>query len=197
MTPSSVMAVILASGQSHRFGATNKLLADFQGKPLLSYAVKAVITAGFGTCLASVPRGEATLIDLVQKAGVEPLLNEHPERGQDYAVSLAVEQAQNRGSEGLMLVLGDMPFVTTSHLLELCSRVCHSHAAVSSAQTIMMPPVLFSRECYPFLLSLAGEGRARDFLRGLDKVVKVPLGDLAARDIDRPEDILAYSLQER
>ena len=41
-----VGAIVLAAGRSTRMGATNKLLADLDGKPVVAHVVDAIAAAG-------------------------------------------------------------------------------------------------------------------------------------------------------
>jgi len=190
MNPAEIAVLILASGQSRRFGEGNKLLAPFRGQPLGAHVLAA--TKGFLNRYAVVSTAESPLIDLYTEAGVQIVPNPIPEEGQGSSLALGISEIMRGDAKVALIVLADMPFIAPSDLEVLCAALGGADAVASERQGHLMPPVLFSRAHFEALSRLSGEAGGRDYLRQLKNVRRVPLRDDASIDIDTEESLHRY-----
>ena len=106
-----VLAVLLAAGAGSRFaGDTHKLLAPLDGRPVLAYALAALVDSGLE---AVVVTGAADVGDLVP-AGIDVLHNPDWADGQATSLRVGVDEARRRGHDAVVVGLGDQPFVTAA-----------------------------------------------------------------------------------
>ncbi len=107
-----VAGVLLAAGLSTRMGQP-KQLADLHGRPLCTYAARALADAGHDHLLAVVPPGEVG--DRIRAAlsglGFAFVVNPEPGRGLASSFRAAVH-ALPPGLAGANFALADMPLVT-------------------------------------------------------------------------------------
>ena len=185
-----VRIAILAAGKSSRFG-TNKLVQNWRGRPLLSYVLEAakqacpdnvlVVTGGDVDAIAS------TCADLA----VDTIFN--PDYASGMGTSIAAAARATAGSaDAMLLLLGDQPLVTASHLSALIelwqgdpNRICASRFSDT-----LGPPVLFGESYFEQLAQLKGDVGARELVTDNDKVVAIDFAP-AAIDVDSPGDIAA------
>ncbi|WP_370335713.1 NTP transferase domain-containing protein [Parvularcula marina] len=190
MNPAEIAVLILASGQSRRFGEGNKLLAPFRGQPLGAHVLMA--TTSFPSCYAVVPTAESPLIDLYTEAGVRIVSNPTPEAGQGASLALGISEIMHGNAKAALIVLADMPFIAPTDLEAVCAALGAADVVASERDGRLMPPVLFSRAHFEALSRLSGEAGGRDYLRQLKDVHRVPLRDEAAIDIDTEESLYRY-----
>ncbi|HEY0315497.1 MAG TPA: nucleotidyltransferase family protein [Sphingomonas sp.] len=179
----TVAAVLLAAGQSTRFGMADKLAAPLKGMPLRLHAVRAL--APLPLAARFVVTGRATL----DWPGLEVVVNDRPETGMAHSIALGLAAARRSGAQAVLIVLADMPFVPTEHYRRLlaCYRGPDSLAA-SSDGTRRMPPALFGADWFAILETLSGDQGARALLDRAESVVTAPEN---LHDIDWPEDFAA------
>ncbi|RYE10099.1 MAG: nucleotidyltransferase family protein [Hyphomicrobiales bacterium] len=182
---SDVTVALLAAGLSRRYGAADKLLAAFNGKPLASHAADMLAALPFARHVA-VCSPTGPLGDSLVASGFTLVPNAEPERGLGHSLSLAVKAATGHSSV-LLICLADMPLVTPAHLLDLIGRANRSTivASVADATAPPMPPVSIGRDYFARLSQLDGDQGARPLLATAIRVVAPP-GTL--RDFDTPED---------
>ncbi|RFB05249.1 nucleotidyltransferase family protein [Parvularcula marina] len=190
MNPAVIAVLILASGQSRRFGEGNKLLAPFRGQPLGAHVLAA--TKGFPSRYAVVPTAESPLIDLYTEAGVQIVPNPNPEEGQGASLALGISEIKRGDAKAALIVLADMPFIIPRDLKAVCAAVGAADVVASEREGRLMPPVLFSRAHFEALSRLRGEVGGRDYLRQHKDIRRVPLRDEAAIDIDTEESLHRY-----
>jgi molybdenum cofactor cytidylyltransferase len=194
----SIAAIILAAGESKRWGADNKLLAQVDGKPMVLHAVRAV--------LDSKARPVVVVIGH-EHSEVERLLTGLPVsfvNASDYATGLSASlkagiSAVPPSCDGALVCLGDMPWVRASTLDKLIE------AFEPDARAAVVPvhggewgnPVLLGRALFPDIGHLSGDRGARALLKSTaDRVKEIPVDDPAVlRDVDRP-DSLVYPLKD-
>lgn len=186
MTPiasPSLAGILLAAGHGRRFGAGNKLLADWQGAPVVVHAARALRQAG-----------PAQLIAVVRDARVAALLPGFRivmagEEAQAMSDSLRLGLAAIRADRALV-TLGDMPAVPPAHLQALV-RACSAERPAASAHPGPGGPRAGVPACLPAaILAAAARIRGDRGARGLlDGAVLIPLPPGAGHDIDRPEDL--------
>lgn len=189
-----VSGLVLAAGAGSRMGTDaptskegNKLLLDYQGAPLVRYAVSAATEGGCqGTWavysspeVAAVLEGSATCVH-----------NPDAASGQASSLRVGLENLP-QWAAGACIVLGDQPLVgarTVEMLLRAWRQEGSKPAVAASYGGDWRPPVVIERSLWPQLLALTGDAGARQVLNGhpelLDTVPAPGLPD----DIDTPED---------
>ena len=183
----STAGILLASGASRRFGAADKLMARFEGRPLVVHAGAALTQAVDGPLIAVAARPEVAAA-LPGFAHVRP---GPPTPEQSDSLAAGIAQARALGAERAVVVLGDMPRVTPELIravMALCSR---GQAAAATDGTRPMPPACFPAALFDRLEALNGDRGAAPLLRALPErqLVAAPAGTLV--DIDTEADLAA------
>ncbi len=178
--------ILLAAGASRRFGTENKLLADLQGRPLVERAASALARAGCDH-----------LIAMVSDPRVEDLLDGfilvRPDKGRSVqadSLRAGIACAVDLKAQKALVVLADMPFVSSRHLQIVAQRCTPGSPSASTDGTRRMPPACFPSDHFERLLELKGDHGAQDILRTLlpSALVHAPAEEL--RDIDTPAELL-------
>ncbi|MYZ47492.1 NTP transferase domain-containing protein [Propylenella binzhouense] len=192
-TGKSVAAVVLAAGQSRRMGGPNKLLATFDGEPLVRRTVRAALASAADPVI--VVTGH--MRDEVAKAlsDLPATVVENPDFADGLATSLkAGVAAVPQEASGAIVLLADMPMITTANIDALIA------AFDPERPGIVLPtvsgkrgnPVLWSRHFFPELLGASGDVGARHLIaRYPDAVTTVELGAAAGLDVDTPDALVA------
>ncbi|WP_138469383.1 NTP transferase domain-containing protein [Poseidonocella sp. HB161398] len=175
---------VLAAGRSTRFGPQDKLAALLGGRPLASHAAAA---------LSAVPLGARAAVCPPERAGLFPgFARLEAPAGSEQSASLAAAAAwaEEIGASHLLVVLGDMPFVTAGDMARVLALAGEGAAAVTDGRR-PMPPAAFGRALFPALAAAEGDQGARAILRALPPERLVPLPPERLRDIDTLGDLRA------
>jgi molybdenum cofactor cytidylyltransferase len=125
----------------------------------------------------------------VEGLPVETVINPRHAQGMHGSLQAGVDHVADR-SEAAVVVLADMPLVTSAMLRALVARYREGAPIVTSRYgEIQAPPTLYAREFFP-ALSSAGPGCGRRVVREhshLAAALDWPPALLA--DLDRPEDL--------
>ena len=180
-----VAAVLLAAGESRRFGAANKLLADLRGQPLVLHIAARLARLGFGTRIAIC--SDDRVAALLGDAGFQIVPNPAPERGLSQSLALGIG-ALPEDADAALICLGDMPAVPEAHVDALLARFDPDRAPVvaSARGGRPMPPALFGRSLFPALRTQTGDRGARDLLAA---AAHVPASPSWLADIDAPAEL--------
>ena len=178
-----IAVAVLAAGQSKRFGS-NKLLADLDGRPIGLHIVQTLVEMGFGWRLVVCPP-YLPLEPYYSASGFAIVINESPEKGQARSLHLAVGAAKVTDAKALLVVLADMPFVSSGHIAALVAAY-DGNIVASYDGRAPMPPAIFPRDTWRTLLATSGDAGARGLLKGA-KLVAASHSEL--RDIDEPADL--------
>jgi molybdenum cofactor cytidylyltransferase len=183
-----VGAVVLAAGSSTRMPGSQKLLLEFDGRPMVRHAVEA---ASEGGCQQVVV---VYSTDDVKEAveGVAELVH-NPDAHTGMASSLkAGLRALRPEIEAAVVLLGDQPLVgsrTVAALLRAWRREGSRPAvAVSKRRNEWTPPVVLAREMWDDLYALEGDAGARQILDGHPELLDTVPAPGRPDDIDTPED---------
>lgn len=188
MSAQDTALILLASGQSKRFGRENKLLADLKGKPIISQVIETITGAGFKALYAVT--SEAAVADLLRLSHFQILQNAHPEAGQGNALSIGARAVIADGHTQVCVMLADMPFIPREHLMALISIAESSAVVLSEYDGVVMPPAVFSGVNLTAIAGAQGERGGKDVTRDL-KPLTARLTKRAAMDIDTPADLAA------
>ncbi len=190
-----IAALVLAAGLSRRMGS-NKLLAEVDGVPLVTWAVDAALAS---------QAVSVTVVTGNQEEAVRAALT-----GRDVAFVRADDHAQGLSAslkaglatvpddvDGVVVLLGDMPRVTPAVVNQLIAAY-----APAEGRAICIPthqgrrgnPILWDRQFIPEMLAtLSGDTGARSLLNfHADRLAEVEVGDDGILlDVDTPEALAA------
>ena len=186
----SVAATILAAGRSTRMGS-NKLMEELQGKPLVRHVAEAALASRARPVLVITGHER----ERVQAAldGLDVRFIHNPDFADGLSTSLkAGVAALPRGVTGVIVLLGDMPFVELDVINSLSKAFegqPHAIAAVPVHRGEWGNPVLVSRVLFGDIAKLQGDAGARKLLAGRSgEVLEVPVSrDAILIDLDTPE----------
>jgi len=185
---SPVAGVILAAGESRRFGSP-KLLLQLDGEPLIRRITKVALQGCLkpvSIILGAYPEVSKVVSDL----NVNVIENRFWRLGQSSSVKIAMETLSN-SVDAVIFLLGDQPFITPNILQKLV------HAFSISRAPIIAPvvngqrtnPVLFSRETFSSLKGITGDTGGRQLFQKFP-VELIPWDDEKLLiDIDTIEDL--------
>ncbi len=182
----SVGAVILAAGDSRRFGSP-KQLAMVDGRTLLEHAISAALEAGLDPVVAVVPIWLSRPAEL-DDARLRWIRNPFPERGMSLSLQRGIAALGDRPSAALIL-LGDQPGVRQSTIAAILASRGERPFVAAEADGILAPPVLIEQSHFPLIARLSGEHGLRDLLRAEPELVRAVEVTAHAPDIDTPEDL--------
>lgn len=185
--PQDVAAILLASGQSYRFGDKDKLIIPVQGTPIVMHSAKRIVELETGWRIA-VCRENCEFTEDLVRMGFEIQINSDPDRGLSSSLALGIASAARTPASAALVILGDMPFVSDRHLRNLLARFEYNEVPVvaSSRDGIAMPPALFARSNFDRLREVKGDKGGKSILR---QGVLVAGDPCELHDIDRPADL--------
>ena len=191
-----VAAVVLAAGSASRMATSgkHKLLAEFDGVPLVRRSVETVIASG-ATETALVTGYSAEDVEIAT-AGLDCRIVPNPDYATGMASSLraGLDAVRDR-ADGLLVMLADMPGIRATHLDTMIEtfRANEGRAIVRAASSGKRGnPVILPASTFDAIAKLTGDIGARPIVErsGLP-VVDVDIGDAAHLDTDTPEQIAA------
>lgn len=190
-----LVAVLLAAGQSRRFGKANKLLAPVCGVPMAARAMSLLAALEADAAFAVVSCEEVAA--LARAKGMRAVWNGRPERGLASSIALGVQAAREEGADAVLLMAADQIRLTEESLRALVSGFGRGGclAACLEDETHWGNPAVFSMALAPELLSLSGDRGAKAVLKRHEaEVLRVPCalcGEL--EDADNPRTLLALT----
>ena len=115
--------LLLASGLSSRFGAGDKLMANLNGRPILARAAGALANRPVAKRVAVVGKDQTARKACLEALGFEIVLNPAPEDGQGRTLAIGSQYVRDATeADSVLILLGDMPFVTDTHLAGIPAR---------------------------------------------------------------------------
>ena len=182
-----LVAVVLAAGQSRRFGTT-KQLASLGQAPLVRRAVDNARGAPVDAVVLATGHDHAA----VHAAGNSDffLVNENYRDGMGSTLAQAARTLAPV-TDGLLVCLADQPLIPAEHLAALREAWDGSpdRAIATAFGSSVGPPVLFGSRYFADLGNLRGEVGAKALLDAAGDQLVTSRLEAAAIDIDRPEDL--------
>ena len=189
-----VAAVVLAAGTSSRYraeaeaGATTKLVADLDGKPLVRHVVEAALASRAAPVV--VVTGHANEQVRAALAGLPTTFIHNADFATGLASSLkAGVAALTDDADGAIILLGDMPRIEPNLIDRLIADFADHRDARAVAPLYAGErgnPALVSRAMFADIAVLTGDQGARKLFAG-GSVVDVPVDDEAVTiDVDTP-----------
>lgn len=192
-----IAALVLAGGQSRRMGATNKLLAEIDGTPMVRHVVDHVLSSKADPVVVAIGHEANKLRSALD--GCPVTFAENP----DYAEGLSTTLRAGLAAlpvdiDGAVVCLGDMPKVEAG----IIDRMIAAFDPVEG-RAIVVPtrrgkrgnPVLFAKRFFEDMKQVSGDTGARHLIGGHEEiVVEIDVDDDAVLlDVDTPEALKALT----
>ncbi len=180
--------VIKAAGKARRFG-DNKLLAELDGKELLSYVLDALPRERFSKIVAVV--SDERVGELCRAHGVEVLAYE----GGPVSETIRLGMSVMGEMDGCMFVSGDQPLcrrVSYERLLDAFEKMPENIARLS-LWGVGCSPAVFPRRLFDALASLSGEQGGKALMGGEN--VRLVQADFAAEFWDADTEAALAELE--
>ena len=180
-------AIVLAAGEGSRYaGGSHKLLADFRGRPLWTWAVDAAVAAGLDATYVV-----TGAVDLAVGSAAVVVRNDAWAEGQATSVVAGVAAAGAAGHDAVVIGLADQPLIGPDAWQAVAVAVA-TPIAVASFGGDRRPPVRLAAEVWSLLPTTGDEGARVVMRERPDLVTAVPcIGEPV--DIDTMEDLERWS----
>lgn len=187
-----VVGVLLAAGESERFGSGNKLLAEVDGEPVVRRAARTLLESAVERPTVVVGHEADRVRAVLEDLPVETVENPDHATGQATSVRVGVEVARAAGAAAVCFALGDMPWVRPASVDALVAayRAGAGDALAAAVDGVRGNPVVFDARYFDALADASGDAGGRDLLLASEAAALVETGDPGVRrDVDEPGDL--------
>ena len=195
-----ISAVILAAGESRRMGKKNKLLLPIGGEALLVKLVASVCASDVGQVLVVIGHEAEKIRRELNEFPLNFVYNPNFSEGMTTSIKYGVKVVSHE-CDGLLICLGDMPFINTSEI----NKLIHAYVKnrIKGEGLIVVPvfkrqrgnPVLFSIEFRNDILEHKKESGCKEvIMKNSDSVMEIEMDDeKMLLDVDTMEDYQSVS----
>jgi molybdenum cofactor cytidylyltransferase len=186
-----VGAIVLAAGRSTRMAPRNKLLELVEGKPIVAHVAAVALASGADPVIVVTGFEASRIEDALRDLNVTIVRNPDFESGLSTSLRTGLG-ALPPGSDGALILLGDMPAVDGSVLGDLM-------AAFTGRDAICVPihrgqrgnPVLWGRNYFPEMMELVGDVGAKQLAaKHRERVTEVAVASNGIlTDVDTPSEL--------
>ena len=186
-----IKKILLAAGQSKRFGDKNKLLAVINGKPIINHILDTLFEIYDPSELIVIVGHEHKIIkNLIFNKNIKILENINYKKGIGTSIALGINNLDT-DIDGVMIIPADMPYINSKDLINLEKKFMELNCV-----KVVMPehnsrignPVILPRNYFNTLKSLKDDFGARSLIRKKDIItVKAEFGTIF--DIDTEEEL--------
>jgi len=188
----TICAIVLAAGSSRRMGAINKLLVKVDGETMVKRSVKPIVEAKLESVVVVTGFESQKIQSCLNEYDLRFVFNEHFMEGMGTSLAVGVESISAIEPDGLLISLGDLPYLRKESVLAVIERFCNL-----GGEKITIPvhkgspghPIVFPFRYAEELIALKGDQGARHLIRrDEDSVAIVELEDIGiVRDVDSPD----------
>jgi molybdenum cofactor cytidylyltransferase len=192
-----VAAIVLAAGLGSRYRAADataptKLVADFDGMPLVRHAVLAALASRADPVIVVAGHAANAVRAALDGLPVQFVDNARHAEGMATTVQAGVAAVPHTCA-GAVVLLGDMPRVTAALIDRLIAAFAQNpsvSAVVPICDGVRGNPVVLSRVLFGAVAGLTGDQGARKLLAADPRVLEVEIADAAiGLDIDTPAQL--------
>jgi molybdenum cofactor cytidylyltransferase len=186
--------VVLAAGRSSRMGGPNKLLATFDGVPLIRRSVETALAArNAGHVRVVVGHMQREIWAAIEGLPVEIVAN--PDFADGLSTSLNAGFKASGEADGVLVMLADQPLLTATDLDRLIAAFAkEGQGAIVAAtdQGRRRNPVILSTGFADAIAGLSGDvGAAPVIAANPEALTEIEIGPAASTDVDTPEALVA------
>ena len=187
------VVVILAAGESKRFGSP-KQLANWQGQPLLLSVIKKVLSCGHKPYVALGANSDVILSNEVLGPFLDRVIMIGKwSEGLSHSIIESIDFVDHENIKGIAFILADQPLIEIDFFNEFFVNIktspekllCTSYAMLGGGLGV---PAYFPKSSFNVLKELKGDQGAKNILHASEANVLNYQGGLI--DIDEPEDLV-------
>ncbi|MBO0662715.1 molybdopterin-binding/glycosyltransferase family 2 protein [Jiella sp. MQZ9-1] len=190
----SVEIIVLAAGRSSRMGGPNKLLATFDGQPLIRRSVETALAAKNAEGVRVVV-GHMRDEIVAALAGLDVEIVDNPDFAAGLSTSLKAGFLASHDADGVLVMLADQPLLSAPDLDRLIAAFTGEGkgAIVAAADRgERRNPVILSTAFAAAIAALSGDvGAARIIAAHPEALIEVEIGAAASVDVDTPDALHA------
>ena len=187
----NIKKILLAAGESKRFGDKNKLSEIINGRPIINHILDTLFEIFHPSELIVIVGHEHKIIkDLIFNKGAKILENIDYRKGIGTSIALGMNNL-NADIDGVMIIPADMPYINSKDLINLEKKFMELNCV-----KVVMPehnyrtgnPVILPRNYFKTLKSLKGDFGARSLIKKKD-IITLKTGFGTIFDIDTKEEL--------
>jgi molybdenum cofactor cytidylyltransferase len=182
-----IAGILLAAGQSRRFGDDDKRMAVLGDRPLIAYAALALAQSKAAPLYAICDDHNGPVALYLRQMGYQILVNDSG--SQSASLRIGATQAFDNGASAVLIMLADMPFISEDFLDDMITAWLRSDRitpiAASDGRTLM-PPVIFAISNRDRLMTLSDDSPGKSLLNGALAHIGT---EEQLRDIDTQADL--------
>ena len=184
--------ILLAAGESKRFGNKNKLSEMINGKPMINHILDTLFEIFDPRELIIIVGHEHRIIkNLIFNKKIKILENLDYKRGIGTSISLGVKHLET-DIDGVMIIPADMPYINSKDLINLEKKFMELNC-----EKVVMPeynsrignPVILPRIYFNILKNLKDDFGARSLIRKKD-IITLKTGFGTIFDIDTSDELV-------
>ena len=187
----SVAGILLAAGESLRFGGETKQLLDFAGEPVIRRVAREACRSLLGEVVVVVGHRSGAVEEALAGLDLRAVRNSRYREGLSSSIAVGIHWI-DRGAEAALFMTADQPLLTKQVINRILSRYTQTKAAivVPSFEGQRGSPVLFERKLFADLQALRKDRGGREIIRRRPELVEaVELeSGLPLADMDTPAD---------
>lgn len=193
----SVAIVVLAAGMSSRTSqnGSHKLLALFDGLPLLRKVAGQAVASRASSVVVVLGHRQAEMRAVLSGLDVHNVVNENYQAGMSTSLALGFSAQAALHADGVMVMLADMPGITSEHIDRLIGTFEDAGGDVivrATADGRAGNPVILPRSMAGDIGMLRGDIGAKQLIKNSElPVIEVEIGQASLNDVDTSEDVAA------
>ena len=187
-----IKKILLAAGESKRFGNKNKLLELINGKPMINHILDTLFEIFDPEEIIMIVGHEHRIIKkIIFNKKIKILENLDYKRGIGTSISLGVKHLET-DIDGVMVIPADMPYINSKDLINLEQKFIELNC-----EKVVMPehdsrignPVILPRIYFNILKNLKEDFGARSLIRKND-IITLKTGFGTIFDIDTTDELV-------
>tara|TARA_B100001971_G_scaffold16853_1_gene13088 strand:+ start:3892 stop:4479 length:588 start_codon:yes stop_codon:yes gene_type:complete len=189
MMKKNIAGIVLAAGGSTRMGQKNKLILHVNGMSIISSTVGAAVESSLDPVRVVLGNDSNT----VKKELINyPVSFIHNNNWMEGMATSIVSGMENLDSDGIMFILGDMPFISSKIINQLVQQFDSNKIIVPFNNGKRGNPVIFPSHLFSELKKISGDRGAKPLIQKYNEDVKeVPIQSKAIfQDIDDREELM-------
>ncbi len=181
-----VTCVIMASGQSKRFGKENKLLATLFDKKLIEYSIELAKSSLFSKSFAVTVHKE--ICEICKEKNIDCIFHSFEDKSD--AIRLALKYAEN--SNALMFLNSDQPLVSEKSIEKLLLSFLYNDCIIRLGyNNVCASPVIFPKSAFKYLMNVEKGESGLDAIKqsGLKTICVNADNEYEVFDVDTKDDL--------